>query len=220
MKKLYRAVCILLLLSIISTAVILILSPDVIPAHYNAAGEVDRFGSKYEHLIFPGFAFLMAGIMLSLLHLQRKRGMPEPEQKILLYTTVFSLVLFNGLGVFFGIIAINYSGDPVALKPDTLIRFISIVTGVLLMFFGNIMPKARRNAIFGLRTKWSMANDQVWRKSQRFGGISAVICGVLMVLSAAILPGDWNMAAMTLLILAWIAACVSASYVYYKKMPV
>ncbi len=60
MKKLYYVLALLLILSVISTSVTIIISPDIIPAHYNVHGEVDRFGSKYENLIFPGFSFLMA----------------------------------------------------------------------------------------------------------------------------------------------------------------
>ena len=37
--------------------------PDKIPAHYNAAGEVDRWGSKYEMLIFPGLIVITRGVM-------------------------------------------------------------------------------------------------------------------------------------------------------------
>ena len=36
--------------------------PDQIPAHYGISGEVDRWGSKYETLIFPG-------VTLSLIHI-------------------------------------------------------------------------------------------------------------------------------------------------------
>ncbi|WP_339252746.1 DUF1648 domain-containing protein [Sporosarcina sp. FSL W8-0480] len=34
--------------------------PDQVPAHYNAAGEVDRWGSKWELVILPIIAVLMA----------------------------------------------------------------------------------------------------------------------------------------------------------------
>lgn len=33
--------------------------PDKIPGHYNAAGEIDRMGSKYDILISPIFGWLM-----------------------------------------------------------------------------------------------------------------------------------------------------------------
>lgn len=37
------------------------------------------------------------------------------------------------------------------------------------------MTKAKRNTVVGLRTAWSMYNDNTWRKSNRFGAISIVI---------------------------------------------
>lgn len=37
--------------------------PDQIPAHFNAAGEVDRYGSKYELFILPVIGLLMWGLL-------------------------------------------------------------------------------------------------------------------------------------------------------------
>ena len=37
--------------------------PNEVPAHYNASGEVDRWGSKYELLILPIIGALMAVLM-------------------------------------------------------------------------------------------------------------------------------------------------------------
>ncbi len=216
MKKLYRIIVLLLVLSVISTAVLLILSPDVIPAHYNASGQVDRFGSKYEQLIFPGFSVLMTVFLFILLQYQKRRNAPETEQKILLCTLIFSLVLFLVLEIFFGIAAISYSGQSIPMNPDIVLRFIFIVTGVLLICFGNLMPKARRNAFFGLRTKWSMANDAVWQKSQRFGGISAVVCGLLLIILTVIVPYDWAVPVLSVLVFLWILGSVAASYWYWK----
>ena len=64
MKKLYAVLCAVLLTCVIGTVVFLILSPDRIPAHYNFAGEVDRIGSKYENLLFPGLVVVMAALGL------------------------------------------------------------------------------------------------------------------------------------------------------------
>ena len=50
MKKLYALCYGVILLCIVGTAILLIFTPDTIPVHYNFAGEVDRFGSKYENL--------------------------------------------------------------------------------------------------------------------------------------------------------------------------
>lgn len=33
-----------------------------------------------------------------------------------------------------------------------------------------------------MRTKWSMANDEAWKKSNNFGGTSLMIAGILSIL--------------------------------------
>ena len=58
--------------------------PEQVPAHYNFEGEVDRFGSKYETLIFPVCTILMGVFMLWM----AKIGAKESEKN---GKTVFSI---------------------------------------------------------------------------------------------------------------------------------
>ena len=112
--------------------------------------------------------------------------------------------------------AIRYDPDAAATVSIDAMKFTGIAIGILLVILGNIMPKMRRNAMFGLRTKWSMANDSVWQKSQRFGGIASVLCGLAMIVISAFVPGVWNLFVMTVIIIVWLILCVIASYRYYK----
>ena len=48
-----RTVWLISSLPLVITAVALQFMPDTVPLHYNAAGEIDRWGSKYESLLFP-----------------------------------------------------------------------------------------------------------------------------------------------------------------------
>ena len=215
MKKLYAICYGVILLCIIGTAILLIFTPDNIPAHYNFAGEVDRFGSKYENLIFPLFAIIMGAFFILLAKLQRKKGLAVNE-KILLYTGICILLFFTALGFYFMLKAIRYDPDATATFSIDVMKFTGIAIGIMLVILGNIMPKARRNAMFGLRTKWSMANDNVWQKSQRFGGITSVLCGLAMIIVSVIIPGVWNLIVTTVIVIVWITLCVIASYQYYK----
>lgn len=215
MKKLYAICYGVILLCIIGTAILLIFTPDTIPAHYNFAGDVDRFGSKYENLIFPLFAIIMGAFFILLAKLQRKKGVAVNE-KILLYTGICTLFFFTVLGFYFMLKAIRYDPDATATFSIDVMKFTGIAIGIMLVILGNIMPKARRNAMFGLRTKWSMANDNVWQKSQRFGGITSVLCGLAMIIVSAIIPGVWNLIVTTVIVIVWITLCVIASYQYYK----
>ncbi len=217
MKKLYSALYAVLLICVIGTVVFLILSPDRIPVHYNFAGEVDRIGSKYENLIWPGFAVGMGVFFLLMARIPRKKG-EKTNEKVLMIAGVCTLIFFTLLGFYFMQKALRY--DPQAAPQvsfDDLNRFVSVGIGALLVVLGNIMPKMRRNALFGLRTKWSMANDNVWQKSQRFGGITSVIAGFTMIILALLIPGIWNVLVMTIVIVVWLILCIVASHRFYLE---
>lgn len=49
--------------------------------------------------------------------------------------------------------AIRYDPDAAATVSIDAMKFTGIAIGILLVILGNIMPKMRRNAMFGLRTK-------------------------------------------------------------------
>lgn len=211
----YPVLYVVLLICVIGTVIFLILSPDRIPVHYNFAGEVDRFGSKYENLIWPGSAIGLGAFFLLMARGPRKKG-EKTNEKILLIAGVCTLIFFTLLGFYFMLKAMRY--DPKAapqVSYDDVNRFVSIGIGALLVVTGNIMPKMRRNALFGLRTKWSMANDNVWQKSQRFGGIASVIAGFIMIILALFIPGIWNVVVMTIVIVLWLILCIVASRRYY-----
>ncbi len=217
MKKLYKALVVVNVLHILLTVVFIVISPDIIPVHYNFKGEADRFGSKYENLIFLFFSILMTGIMLLCAKYGEKKKAQEVEIKVTLYAAIFSVCLFMVLTLVFGLVALNYSEESFRVTADMVSQLTNAGIGVLVIVLSNMMPKARKNAVFGLRTKWSMASDAVWQKSQRFGGFSGVLCGVLMIMVSMMTPVLWGGIATLLLIVAWTIVCVVMSYKYWKE---
>ncbi len=214
MRKLYGVLGLLVLLSLMGTAVLVILMPERVPMHYNLAGEADRLGSRYENLLWPLVMGLMAGFWGWLARRERRKG-EESNERILLVTGVCTLAFLTGLSFFSMTRALRY--DPAAgpaFSMEDLNRFVGIGLGALLMVLGNIMPKARRNSLFGIRTRWSLASDTVWQKSQRFGGIATVAGGFLLILLALVLPGLWNVAALAAVLTVLCILCVEASRRY------
>ena len=128
---------------------------------------------------------------------------------LLALMTVFSLFVFaDGL---------SSSGSPFAALDLSVGRGAALVAGIAFVICGNIMPKSDRNEAFGLRTPWSLSNDEVWRKSQRFGGYAMIASGVLTVVAGLALPMNLVMPAMVAILLAAAGASIVASYVYYRK---
>ncbi|MCR4934898.1 MAG: SdpI family protein [Oscillospiraceae bacterium] len=216
MKKLYTILYAVMLLCVLGTVVFLLLLPDRVPMHYNLAGEVDRMGSKYESALWPLLSLSLGGLFLWMARRERTRRAGSNE-KVLLLVGICVLLFFTLLGFWTMWKAMAYGPEAASQRfPEDLNRFVNVGLGALLTVLGNFMPKARRNSLFGLRTGWSMANDAVWQKSQRFGGITLVVAGLALMLLSLAVPGAWNILLLLLVLTLATGLSVVASYRYYR----
>lgn len=212
-EKYYILTIIVLALGLAVTAVYLSLLPDSIPAHYNFAGEVDRWGSKYEQLFLPLFTMVYCPLFL----LWAKKG-DRTNEKVLAITAFSQALLFVGMHWYFCQKALNIAdGDASSINTGDLTRWLLIAMGLLLVVMGNIMPKVKRNGFLGLRSKWSMANDAVWQKCQRFGGFSAAVLGLLMIVCGFFVGGAAALVVLLLMGPVWGLICLVASKRIYEK---
>jgi uncharacterized membrane protein len=80
---------------------------------------------------------------------------------------------------------------------------------------GNILGRIRFNYFFGIRTPWTLANEEVWRRTHRFGGPIFMIAGILMLSSMLFENPFWVIltALLTLII-----APIGYSYVISRKI--
>ena len=184
---------ILLLLSIavlplIVSLIALAFLPEQIPAHYGVDFTVDRYGSKFEALIFPitililSLVFLLPGIFMK----------NELNKKLILDIGIALILAFNALDYY---ILYVQSSNLYSINSGVFAieRILLLILGVLFVFIGNMMPMSRKNSFIGLRTKWSMSNDAVWKKCQLFGGVSMMILGVTLFVLAFVFPNIFLM---------------------------
>ena len=155
--------------------------PEKIPAHYGFDNQVDRWGSKYEALLFPIISILMGYFLLGMARLaMKKEEHGENNKNITIIMGILVLILFNALNVYSLYTSFN--------KVENL-SFVSLdigqlafgIIGILMIVTGNIMPKLRMNSMIGLRTHWSMKNEVTWKKCQHIGGISFIIGGIIII---------------------------------------
>ena len=209
---------VLMFLPLIITLVVLPFLPEQIPAHYNFAGEIDRWGSKYEALLFPAITILMGFFMLWMAKIaakQEENG--NNNEKIVFYTGMGISLWFTAMHTFSLYKAFAAAGSMGYSVEADINRIFCILLGISLVIIGNFMPKLRNNSIIGLRTPWSMKNDTVWKKSQLFGGISFIVCGVLMIIAGLLLEGFAAMCIALGLLIVDTIVCVIYSYKISKK---
>jgi uncharacterized membrane protein len=88
---------------------------------------------------------------------------------------------------------------------------VSLAVGSLLMLIGNLLPRARPNWFFGIRTPWTLSNDRVWDRTHRVGGRVMVVAGLIVAI-AGFSPPPWP--ALLMAVAAGGAALVSIVYSY------
>lgn len=201
---------------LIMTAVALVVTaalypslPDPMPSHWNAAGEVDGYMPK-----FWG-AFMMPLLMLGmwLLFLALPAISPKGFRMtrfIGVYATIINTLLAFEL-MLTGVILAAAMGYPVAME-----RIVPAGIGVLFIVMGNYLGKTTRNFFLGIRTPWTLASDEVWRRTHRLGGWLFVIVGIVMLAS-----GAFNMVSVPLflgVVLAGVLVPVVYSYLIYRRV--
>lgn len=181
--------CVLMLLPLLATLVSLPLLPDSIPAHYGADNTVTRWGSKYETLVFPFMTIAFGLVMLGVSrYAARQEGQGKNNERVCLLIGICSLVVFNMMTGYFLYADFNRVQN-LSDVPIDLSRLLLIPLGVSLIIIGNIMPKVKMNSALGLRTTWSAKNETTWKKSQRFGGISLMAVGAVILLICCFTEG-------------------------------
>ena len=75
----------------------------------------------------------------------------------------------------------------VAIVPGaSLARAIWVVLGAFYIALGLIIPRIKRNPVMGIRTPWTLTSDENWARTQRVGGYSMVLGGVVAAVFGAL----------------------------------
>lgn len=219
MKTMKKICWILMFLPLLMTLAGLPFLPDQMPTHFGIHGTADAWGSKYSMLLLPIISILMGGSLLAMSHAaqgQEKTG--TNNAKLTLLMACITLFIFCGITGFQLAVGVLRARNLEALPVD-MNQVIFILLGIMLICLGNQMPKARKNTVIGLRTRFSLVNEAVWKKCQRFGGITMMLSGVAIVVICCVTNGIscflWSMAVLIVqipldLIYSWRAAQTSA----------
>lgn len=182
--------------------------PEKIPIHWNAAGHIDRYGAKATIFLSPSLTTLIyAGMLFSPLIDPRRANYAKftgPYRVIRsLLVLIFVIIHLMSTGA-----ALNYS-----IKID---RILPLVLSIMIIVMGNYMGKLRHNYFVGIRTPWTLADEDVWNKTHRFGGLLWVLAGLIGLIGSFI-GGMWAFMMFLIPLLAASIAAVVYSYFAYKN---
>ncbi|WP_322821750.1 SdpI family protein [Chloroflexus sp.] len=185
--------------------------PDPAPIHWNAAGEVDDYGSPWIVALLPP---IVATIM-ALLTLVLPRIDPRGQG----YTGFFRTyaLMMNSLVLFFAGLQVITIGVAVGW-PVSFPRLLSLGMSLLIVVLGNELGRVTPNYFVGIRTPWTLADPDVWRKTHRVGARLFVAGGGLAALASLVVPEAWLFVATLLCVIVPVLATIPYSYVVWRQL--
>jgi len=175
--------------------------PEDVPMHWDISGEPDRFGSRLEG------AFLVPLIMLVIYVLMQWYPSRDPRAaNIEKFRAAYDSVVAATVALLAGL-HVMALGSALGWRIN-MTTVVLAGAGVLFVLLGNLMPLARSNFIFGIRTPWTLSSEQVWTRSHRIGGYAMVAAGLITLVGAFIGGTLGPSIALTSLVLAGIIPIV------------
>lgn len=186
--------------------------PEQVPSHWNFAGQVDGYSGALTG------AFLLPLITLGVYILFWLIPRIDPQKaNYLKMGRVFwivstTLVVFLSL-MYWGTIAVTLG------YLETLPRWYFSGIGIIFILLGNYFGKIKFNYTFGIRTPWTLANEEVWAKTHRFAGPIWIVGGILMAL-AGVLPAAWTEPLFGIVIVLIAVVPMAYSYLVYRRLSI
>ena len=188
------------------------LAPDVrVPIHWDWRLRPDRWAGKTELLVFaPAMSAFLAVVFALAPRL-------DPRRKNLLRSFAAYRTVWLAMASLFAILHVSIVGTAAGwpIRTETALPF---ALAFMLVAMGNVMGKVRSNHVLGVRTPWTLANEQVWSRTHRATGRLFVLVGLAGFVAA--LVGSIQLATWLLVAGAVVTAlfAVVHSYVVWRRI--
>jgi uncharacterized membrane protein len=186
-------------------------APSEIPVHWNASGEVDRFGGKIEGLLL--LPLMALGIYLLMRYLPNiDPGRVNYARFGGAYTAIRAGVLLLMAGIYGMVIAW------VLKAPVDVSRAVPVAVGALFVLFGSVLGQVKPNWFVGIRTPWTLSSTESWARTHRLGGWLFIALGVLFAMTGLFKLGSFGFVVIGASIAA-VAVLMVYSYVVWRSDP-
>jgi uncharacterized membrane protein len=184
--------------------------PENVPIHWNLEGKIDDWGSKYTLI---GLVFLMPILTYILMLVVPKI---DPKKRIEAMggkydQFKFILVAFMSVLTIF----IIYISKNQKLSSPSIIF---VLLGILFVSLGNYFKVLKQNYFIGIKTPWTLENEEVWKLTHLLAGKMWVIGGLVVVILSLLLPEDINFYFFMSITAVISILPIVYSYLIYKKI--
>jgi len=183
--------------------------PDQVASHWNGAGEVDGYMSKFWGV------FLMPMILLGMLLIYYFVPKIDPLKKnIKQFMKYYEMTILAIVGFLFYIYLLTFFWNMGYIFNMTFMLMPAMA--VLFYIIGILLKHAKRNWFIGIRTPWTLSDDTVWKKTHEKGSIMFKFFAVMFLISMFF--GEYSFWFILVPILAGTLWLFYYSYVEYNKI--
>ena len=198
----------LLALTVIATLAGFVLVPAgaILPVHWGPSGEPDGFASRDVALAMPVVIILVIwGVFFAVARFAPNKQVERSRAMSRAALTMITAI-FLGIAVFTVLTGMGVSVE--------MVRGLGVGIGLLLLVLGNAMPKSQPNSFAGIRTRTTLADPANWHETHRVAGLLSMIAGVVLVISAPLVP----VTMLILVILACVIVPLATGAIYSQRL--
>lgn len=154
--------------------------PQTVPTHWGADGAVDGWGDKAGTLLMATMPLVLALVMLAVPRLDPKGFNFERFRGVYLGMSAALTLFMVAVAWMTPLTALGLVPEGGSLASAAIL----FALGALTIALGNYLPRVRPNYTFGIRTPWTLASEDNWRRTHRFAGPVFVAAGAAMLAAA------------------------------------
>jgi uncharacterized membrane protein len=186
-------------------------APDRFPVHWGVSGDVDRYGGRFEGLLFlPLMVTVLYFVMLFLPRLDP--GRLNYARFAGAYYTIRAATIAL-MALLYTVMLLSARGVPVDMS-----RFVALSIGAMLFVMGNVLGKVRPNWFVGVRTPWTLSSKRAWTRTNRLEGWVFVIGGIALM-AAGVIHTPFAMSIAFAILATGTLGAVVYSYFIWKSDP-
>lgn len=166
----------ILVLSLITIAIIagLVLwnqLPDQMASHWNANDEVDGYMSKFWGVfLMPLTTLGLFALFLIIPNIDPHKANIESFRNTFNLFIMFFVVFMLYIHALTLAWSLGYTNFKIS---SAMLPFL----GLLFIFIGYLLRKAKRNFFIGIRTPWTLSSESVWDKTHQTGSVLFMLSG-------------------------------------------
>ena len=184
--------------------------PERVPSHWNVRGEVDGYSSRF----FGAFGLPLVNLAIYVMMLV----IPSLDPKKTSYerfARAYDVIRWSIIGVM-ALLHVVVLMAGLGYEVDAG-RVVQPAVALMVILMGNQMGRVRHNYFVGIRTPWTLANEEVWRRTHRMSG-PLWVAGGLVALGATWLPTPYSFGEFMAAIIGVSLVSLVYSYVVFKQV--